>query len=205
MPHGQIGDSLYGREVRRVKPLLKCHEQTAGQTVRKLEVDLMLAGFQLTGWLGNVSSTGLFGIDVNPLKARHYLDLWIRHLLLNCLQPEGVARVSIRQGLDGRLVLLPVTEPEVILQDLLQLYWQGLQKPLHFFPKSSLAYMEADEKQDPLKKARQRWEGSDNQWGESRDIYYQVVFRHQQPLDADFEALSQQIFGPLLAQRGELS
>ena len=205
LPHGQIGDSLYGREVRRVKPLLKCHEQTAGQIIRQLEVDLTLAGFHLSGWLGNVSSEGLFAIDVNPLKARHYLDLWIRHLLLNCLQPEGVARVSIRQGLDERLVLLPVAEPEEVLQDLLQCYWQGLQQPLHFFPKSSLAYMQADEKQDPLKKARQRWEGTEQQGGESSDVYYQVVFRHRQPLDADFIALSQQIFGPLLAQRGELS
>ena len=39
LPHGQIGDSLYGREVRQVKPLLQFHAQ-AGEVITRLEVEL---------------------------------------------------------------------------------------------------------------------------------------------------------------------
>ena len=85
-----------------------------------------------------------------------------------------------------------------MLQELLELYWQGLCQPLKFFPRSSLAYMQAGDKQDPLKQARNRWEGSDRSWGESQDIYYRFVFRQQLPLDDEFAALARQIYGPLL-------
>ncbi len=211
LPHGQIGQHLYAREVRRVQPLLAVCGQAAGQSRRTLEVDLSLGGFHLSGWLHGLSDEGLLMVDVQALKARHYLELWIRHLVLNCLQPEGVAPVSVWQGLseagnpEGRLALQPLHQPEAILQALLALYWQGLQKPLPFFPKSGLVYMQAGEQQDPLELARRCWEGSEKTWGESQDIYYQLVFRGCQPIDAEFAALSKAIFGPLFAHRGEIS
>ncbi len=197
LPHGQIGTSLFGREVRRVQPLLQFHAQ-AGAAITRLEVNLPLGDFHLSGWLGNITADGLLDSQVDKLGAKAYLDLWIRHLLLNCLRPEGVTPASVLQCLGERLTLVPVEQPETVLQELLVLYWQGLRQPLKFFPRSSLAYMQASDKQDPLKQARNKWESSDHSWGESEDLYYQFVFRQQLPLDDEFVDLTKRIYGPLL-------
>lgn len=217
LPHGQIGQSLYSREARRVKPLLALCGPDVGQSNKTYEVDLSLGEFHLTGWLNQLSADGLLLVEAKPLSARYYLTLWIRHLALNCLKPHGVARISVWQGLSeedekkrqelgpvaekGRLELGPVAEPEAMLLDLLRLYWDGLREPLQFFPRSALAYMLAGKEQDPLEQAHKRWRGGEKTWGESEDIYYRLAFRGRQPLDAEFAALSKRVFDPLLAHQ----
>lgn len=205
LPHGQIGQALYGREVGRLKALLNDLNQMPEVSGQKVEVNLSLGHFQLTGWLDNVTAQGLRDYTVDSLGARHFLDLWIRHLLLNLLAPADVALVSTWLGPSDRLRLQPVGNPNAILQDLLDLYWQGLHAPLKFFPKSALAYMEAERqrKENSLKLARDKWEGSNAGWGEGMQPYYQLAFRHADPLDEEFAELARRVFEPLLEHRGE--
>lgn len=207
LPHGEIGRALYAREQGRVQALLNQLPANAGEEPQRLEVNLMLVGVQLNGWLDRITTAGLHDVTVHALGARQYLDLWIRHLLLNALRPDGVALISTWQGLNGSLVLLPVAAAEHLLEDLLTLYWQGLQAPLKFFPRTSLAFVQASEKQDPWRQARDCWEGSEYtpRRGESEDRYYQFVFRDASPLDDEFAALARRIYLPLLASREPLA
>jgi len=206
LPHGEIGRTLYRREQGRIKALLDSLRETAAPPGPKPEVNLQLGEFRLTGWLSNVTAKGLLDYTVRPLNARHYLELWIRHLILNCLKPRDIEPYSMGLGLGERLILRPVDEPDAQLHDLLELYWQGMREPLRFFPRSALTLIEAERQQqrgDPLEKARRLWLGSDHQHGERDNAYYQLAFRGDDPIDDTFAELAERVFGALFEHRYE--
>jgi exodeoxyribonuclease V gamma subunit len=91
----------------------------------------------------------------------------------------------------------------------LKKYWQGLKKPLHFFPKSSWDYssmlLEKDKPQgDALQTARNTWTGNEYARGECEDAYYQLCFRNMDPLDSEFEKMARDVFKPLLEHQKEI-
>jgi len=78
------------------------------------------------------------------------------------------------------------------------LYRAGLQRPLHFFPRSSWEYVATGAN---LGRARNKWL---NYWrpafGESQFAAYRLALRGvQDPLDESFIALAERILAPLLA------
>jgi exodeoxyribonuclease V gamma subunit len=100
-------------------------------------------------------------------------------------------------------MLRPVANPEYYLARLLEHYWEGLQRPLPFFPRSALAYVKkcfsnSKKKLPPEEAARHIWEGNEQQRGEREDLYFRLAFRGSQPLDEEFYKLAAEIFGPLL-------
>ena len=110
----------------------------------------------------------------------------------------------------------PLENSKEILQGLLEKYWKGQTKPLHFFPESSWEYAlhmnseSGTEDGRALERARQKWSGSEYVRGEREDAYYQLCFRDSDlldpmdPLGADFQAMAEDVYGPLLRHRSEL-
>jgi exodeoxyribonuclease V gamma subunit len=98
------------------------------------------------------------------------------------------------------LTFSPVKNARERLRELMELYWQGLHRPVHFFPRTSWAYFEAGLDDIPWR-VRAVWEGSrrdeSNGRGECEDLYYQLAFRGADPLDEEFKALARAIFGPM--------
>ena len=90
-----------------------------------------------------------------------------------------------------------------ILERLLTIYWEGLIKPIHFFPESSWEYVnrvieKCKPVEDALKNARNNWLGSDYSRGECEDLYYQLCFKNSDPIDDEFQDLAMEIFGPMI-------
>jgi exodeoxyribonuclease V gamma subunit len=105
-------------------------------------------------------------------------------------------------GEDDELLLHAVQDPHSCLQALLEWYWHGLHRPLHFFPASSFVYTDAGRqgKPDPLRAARTTWEGSEfRPGGECEDRYYHLAFRDHDPLDDEFVEVADAVFLPLFA------
>jgi exodeoxyribonuclease V gamma subunit len=106
----------------------------------------------------------------------------------------------------------PANAPE-LLSGLLELYWQGLTRPLKFFPQTAWAYAEAvlareagRSRQDPTAVARRKWAGNpfDNAAGEREDAYFDLCFHNVDPLDEEFQQTAQAVFGPLLSEVEEV-
>src|SRR5690606_869525 len=93
---------------------------------------------------------------------------------------------------------LPSESARAHLAALLEHYRAGLMQPLHFFPKSAWAYVEAGES---AAKAAARWRGGQRaEHGESSDPAYRLALRGvAQPLDDAFEAIAKAVLGPLRA------
>ena len=97
-----------------------------------------------------------------------------------------------------------------MLERLLERYWDGLRELLRFFPESSWAYgkrklQDARPDENALKEARATWEGNEFTMGERQDLYYQLCFRHQDPIDSQFRQIAEEISAPMLKYLKEVS
>lgn len=201
LPHGRVGEVCFGRE-------LDVAEAFAGRvmTYRPPQawepqwVDLPVGSMRLSGWLSGLSPVGQIGYRLGEVSARDLLALWLRHLILNAEPPTGVEPRSRWIGEDRVVALPPIGDAGARLQALLDLYWAGLHRPLHFFPKSAHAYVTTERKgrSDPLLAARRAWRGSDFSRGEREDPYYLTAYRTIDPLDRAFIDSARAVFDPIL-------
>ena len=203
IPHGQVGESVMRGEFDELERFVaRVKGACSADTIDPLEVDLVFGEKRLTGWLADVVPSGLIRFRMSKIKARDRLSLWIQHLVLNHIAPNGVDHASRWLGdKDQEFNLGPVEEPERYLEQLLDLYWKGLSHPLHFFPESAfvLANDTIQSKPDPISRARRTWEGGDFGAGECQDAYYDLAFRAIDPLDDEFVSLALEVFKPMLA------
>ena len=145
------------------------------------------------------------------VKPKDRLAIWIEHLILNYRSVEGYPSKSVLIGQDGVWSYQPVREPARPLRKLLDLYWRGLCLPLRFFPRASWAYADTrckgKSREEALRAAKQKWIGNDFVRGsaEREEPYHWLGFRHINPLDEEFEALSMEVFEPLIEHERKAS
>ncbi|WP_046112047.1 exodeoxyribonuclease V subunit gamma [Aquincola tertiaricarbonis] len=123
-----------------------------------------------------------------------YLQAWLPHLLLNVQQPGTVTRVWSR---DGSFVLRPVPGAAATLRTLVDLYRQGLQAPLHFFPRTSWAQATGASRSQVEATWRR---GPQRPFAEEADAAHRLVLRGlPDPLDEAFVQVADAVYRPLLA------
>ena len=216
LPHGTVGECVYQNLSQGVERFVQktrtCRE---GKKTEPLEVDLNVADFKLIGRIDSVFADRLLQYRYAKVKSRDYLRLWIHHLVLQCAEDAQYPRISVLAALHptkGEPCLWQyesVKNSEELLKELLEHYWKGLVKPLHFFSETSGHYAHALLKQhksesDALWVARTTWNGSDFKRGEKEDPYYQCCFKGAEPLDEAFQILAGKVFGPLLSLQKEV-
>jgi exodeoxyribonuclease V gamma subunit len=214
LPHGTVGECVFQRMVEGVERFAaRLTDDLEGGPLAPLEVNLTASGFHVTGLLEGIYSQGLLQYRYATLKPRDFLRAWIRHLVLNSLSPKGYPRDTRLVGLEKKRSgermwvawqFAAVERADSILDDLLHRYWEGLKRPLPFFPESSWAYAteRIERKGTPeqaLHKARGRWEGDPYNRGERQDPYYQQCFGERDCLDEAFEGITEEIFAPIMA------
>jgi len=184
----------------RTKALLR------GAELEPFVVDDDLDGTRITGVIRNLWPAGHVQYQFSKLGRRHELGMWIRHLVLSWLRPNGYPRVSYlvgRPDKDGGAMTVrfrPVEDAAEILRELLRWYRIGQAAPLLLFEKASRTYVEhlrrskkASAAEDALNAARRSFQGGDYSWGDCQDDYVRQVFNGLDPLDARFR------FGPAAA------
>lgn len=197
LPHGTPGEVRYWQQVGILQPLLRALEQAPASLPEPPQVALTLGEFQLRGSLVGVTPIGRLDHGVQGLRPGLRLALWIQHLALNCLAPDGVVPRSRWLGLGPSWQLQPVARADEYLQDLLALYWEGLHRPLPLFPRSTWAWSEAGGGEQGLEKARQYWQGHQQLRGDGEDAYNRLVFAGHDPIDGEFADLAARLWLPL--------
>ncbi len=193
LPHGQIGDRVLEDLLR---PAHDVHDQLvpllAGDPAPPESLDLDLDGFRLVGTLGGLTRSGLVDLGFGDVKARDRLQLWIRHLVLNIIEPPGVERRSHWVHDAGTLAFGPIEAPLPVLQRLAEIYWEGLQRPLPLFSDQS-------HKKASGKKVPEELEGL---LKDDYDAYAPIAFRGASFDPDDFDELAIDVFGPLVGAGG---
>ncbi|MEI6206782.1 MAG: exodeoxyribonuclease V subunit gamma [Desulfuromonadales bacterium] len=164
-----------------------------------LDVDLTLGDFRIYGRIGTILPDQLLRYRSSKLSAKDQVKIWIEHLILNVTATEAYPKQSTLIMLDGTVALRPVADCRAELEVLLSRYWQGLMMPLHFFPRSSLAYA----RKGNISAAEAVWNNSN--YPESDDPGYRLCFGNDSPLDGAFEEISSAVFKSYLTcLEGEL-
>ncbi len=214
LPHGTPGEVTFQELQRQVQIFVaESRPHLEGERLEPLGIDLQVGDFNLTGTLSSIYPQGLRRLRYANLKAKDHLNTWIMHLVLNAVGESGYPSGSMVIGLKKRnwtaTEYLPVAESREILERLLVRYWEGLHRPLHFFPETSLEYLtrvveKATAPEEAIRKAEPIWFGNDHYRGESLEPHLQLCFRDSNPLDADFRSLAEEVYGPLLKFRREV-
>jgi exodeoxyribonuclease V gamma subunit len=232
LPLGAMGRVGFDGILPRVDAIAAAiREHTAQQKLLPLELEVLCGETRLTGWLRNLYPEARVEHRFASVKAKDELDLWIRHLALQCATRPGYPRVSVYIGLkDGAATVVRFGEiapdqARATLTTLVRLYQLGQMIPLCFFPGTSFAYAKAKHagKDDSAAEnaARTLFVGGGYKGSrpESADPYVEQVLAGRDPIEAGFRLidpgsggeaeeptfaeLSLTIFEPLLAHREE--
>ena len=200
LPQGPFAELLFDQQLKTVDAFaeqLKLLKPPA--PIDPLAFEIACGEFTVTGQLPGLSASGLLQYRLGKTRASDLLRLWCSHLLLNCLNPQGIALHSRLLTEDGLITLQPVHEAAQQLEDLLAMYWQGLHQPIPLPPKTSFAYARAalnSGRANPDIAARNNWQGNQHQAGEKEDAYHRLFFS-EMGLDEDFVALSLRLYQPI--------
>lgn len=203
LPHGYAGERLFQQLVQSISPLLN-KLKSIDKTQSKESVKFVFEhnGLTLSGTLPAIPLYPILGYSYQPLPAYRLLGLWIGHLARTLALGANGAWESHWLSGEGLIRLPPVAHASPLLGELLDLYWEGLSKPLHLFPKSSREYtywrLCGKEPDDALAKARSKWLGGYYGNGEWVNAYYQLAFPNGDVLDPLFQTQSDRVFEPLL-------
>ncbi|MBW2121580.1 MAG: exodeoxyribonuclease V subunit gamma [Deltaproteobacteria bacterium] len=218
LPHGTAGECLYERLSQGVQAFVeKTRDCLRDRTPEPVEVDLRVSGFRLTGRIDNIYGGRLVEYRYARVRPKDRLKIWVYHLVLNSAGAAGCPRTSILVGLDRQRgkdpvwaawEYSPVENSREILGKLLGRYWEGLTRPLCFFPESSWLYADGVKRRgrsqaESLQKARRQWTGSDWVRGEKEDPYYRLCFSGVDPLEAAFCEIALEVFEPLLEHEAD--
>jgi len=201
IPHGSPGVCCYEDICASTGSFIrKIHPHIAGGQQEPLVISITVDGFHLTGRFVNIYPGGLVSYRPSKTKGRDRLRAWISHLVLNHFCEHQAVRKTILVCEDRTFRYSPVEDTETCLRNFLNIYWKGLQKPLHFFPESSLAYAEQAAKgagpEKALRAAHGKWDAFE--YAEKEDAYYDLCFRQIDPLDTEFCESAEAIFSPML-------
>jgi exodeoxyribonuclease V gamma subunit len=207
LPPGRVGDCLYDEMSSDTEGFVRQIEKYTSEKVDPpLDFDYELCGLLLRGRLPDMYAPGYIHMRYARRKAKDLLKLWLHHLICCQLKPEKFTGNSFLVCKDKIEKFNRPANPRQIMETLLDLYLTGLTQPLHFFPETSLVYVqqaqnEKNTRQKALSRARFRWAGGDydKMTAEGGDRYYQRCFDNMDPIDATFEEVAKRVYTPLLA------
>ncbi len=186
--HGELVFKRLAAQAAELAALVRA-SQGAVERLAPLDFELQLGDFRLSGRLDNILGDQLLRYRCAKLGAKDKIRFWIEHLLLNLLAREGYPLTSRLIMADATVDLSPCATGGDCLQRLLALYWEGLQQPLKFFPRSSLAYVKTGRLEDAAKV----WNAE--RFPEKDDRAFRLCFGEQSPLDDEFARIAAAVFG----------
>jgi exodeoxyribonuclease V gamma subunit len=169
------------------------------------DVLLEINGLLLSGILKDIVDGGLLRYRAAKVNEKDKLRLWVEHLVLAAMGKDGE---SIHLGLDKHIVMQPVEQTEAMqhLKWLMDIYREGLARPIPLLPKSSLEYaVKFVDKGavEALQAARTKWDSSEFARGDNADPWIAQAFRDLDPYGEEFEHHAQNFLVPMIRHMGK--
>jgi exonuclease V gamma subunit len=137
------------------------------------------------------------------MNPKDMIRLWIYHLAGCCGEAPEDSLKSVYVSRNAVLIYPHVENSRQILSHLLEMFWQGLHRPLPFFPLSGYTYAEqrikrSKSKHEALRLADKQWVNAYGR-GEYDDPYFSLCFSGSDALDHRFMSIAESIFSPMMA------
>lgn len=210
LPHGAMARVVYDEMQGRAAAFAERVVFLGGAERRTVSGLVRLGDYEVEVECADINEVGQFHFRFGKMDGRHLLRAWLSHLALNSLaRRPDMGCTSLLVADDGVVRFGPLAGAAVHLQELLDLYWQGLRQPLPFFARASHAYAAAryqgKAEDKALHAAATTLWGSDFSTGEWRqNAYLQRSFPEGMELGGDFCELAWSVYEPLLAGKEEM-
>ncbi|MDZ7659108.1 exodeoxyribonuclease V subunit gamma [Fodinibius sp.] len=207
LPEGWSGEQEYQQKSMEVRAFgEEIQLRLQDQPLDDIDVDIEINGFRILGKLENIYQGAQMDYRFGKAKAKYRTSFWIRHILFQLTKPDGHPGQSKYYSWDDgsfeELSLPAYDEAQKILTDLLELYSQGLVKPIRLFCKSSYAFGETVYKQkkdikEGISSAEKEWDPNwDGARAEKDDAYYKLVTQGKDPFDQTFVETAEKVWAP---------
>ncbi|MDR9830199.1 exodeoxyribonuclease V subunit gamma [Vibrio sp. FNV 38] len=219
LPVGAFGDLEFETNRVQIEALQEALLQYCSAPLEDIEVRLTLPALgsdkpiQLVGWLQQNFQSGLVRYRVGRIRSQDMLAAWLDHL---CLCAMGHSKPTHLIGYDRRegvvhwvIPALPEAQCHSLLNELVRLFSEGINKPLAYFPTTGLAAVEAgfsrgkwvEDEEKSLKKMVEAFQGGYMSRGEGENEYIARVWpRWDEDLANQVLSLSRLVIqGPRLA------
>src|ERR1019366_6795191 len=103
-------------------------------------VDRTLGEFCVVGEIKRLTAKGSLHFRCASIKPKDLLRFWVQHVVLNAAFVGGPFSSAVLVGSDKVFEAPPLGQAPEFLAGLLALYWNGLSRPLKFFPQTAWAY-----------------------------------------------------------------
>jgi exodeoxyribonuclease V gamma subunit len=210
IPHGTVGEVIYNDLCLDAEEFVtRINEYIKDQPLQPASVDIEISGISLKGKLDHLYPNGQNRIRYAHTKPKDLLAAWIYHLALGAVKETGIPQQTYMVNKDAVWLFSPIENSQIILSNLLEHYKAGLCKPLLFFPESAFEFAKGvlirnQAEAISIKRARNKWLGTDFSRGESDDMYYQLCFKKKDMIDDAFQAISLEVFQPLFEHGKEI-
>ncbi|MGM0632375.1 MAG: exodeoxyribonuclease V subunit gamma [Pseudomonadota bacterium] len=219
LPHGRIADVVLDNAQQRIGPVLGNISDYAGRVPETAHVTVTLPDGTVVNGQVNAWYPGLGHLSVTPskFKGQQLLLMWLDHLVLCASGRLESDEVSLLVTGDDRAQQIPFVEQEEAvaeLERLVQLYFEGLHRPLPITRHGSYAMAKKQSGGLPekgLEAAAACW-SPDSDWNrdsDATDVYLQAVIQSGAcpPHEAEeFRDMAWRLYGPIAAlmPEGEL-
>jgi exodeoxyribonuclease V gamma subunit len=202
LPHGRLARVWFTRMAQEAEVMMRRLEAVcSGRERRRARLEVQVGGCTIEGdvdvWGGDVVAV------CRPANVRpgDYMKVWLWLLVLRASGAAPARGFHLGRDKEAEFMAPDCWEPE--LSGLVEVYREGLSRPVHLFPRSSYAYAGAMAKgwgeARAMAEARKKWRNEWGQGNESEDDSVELLFHGTDPLDDEFRRLSQKVFGPLRA------
>ncbi len=205
LPVGYSGNTILRELSQDVAPLVQRMKDAIQESPLPPEPHVLQIGkWKLIGTLSNRYPSGIYRLTSWKMTPREQLSAWIDHLVLCATQSGSTAPITRLLAIDATVKIEPASTALSILEDLLQIYWEGLREPVPYFQKSSFEFARRTlragkrETASPAKSARDVWEKE-----EKDDAYTELGFRGREPLDERWQELALRIWKPFFEHSTE--
>ncbi|MGB4246286.1 MAG: exodeoxyribonuclease V subunit gamma [Pseudohongiellaceae bacterium] len=210
LPHGSLAASAYAQVQLQAQTLLDDLAPYRGMRPVPRAIDLTLsseteAALHLRGQVaGCISGIGLLHYTPSSLKGKYLISAWVEHLALCAGNALAAGESTLLYCRDARLRFEPLAAEEAReqLSQYLELYREGVTRPLPIFPDATFAFAQA-EGDKALKAAYRSWAGDEFRDipGDQDDAYVRLLSRDgdRDPLtESEFSELAATLYGSAL-------
>ncbi len=205
IPEGPTGRKDFKHEVEEVLRLLELSKPYQNGEESTINVAFSASNFELQDEIQVIGDTQLF-IKPSRLKARDFINAWIKHLALQTssrgIKTILIGRNEYNTGIDG-YCFSEIDEASNLLNEIAEKFLKAFssKKEQNFFPNTSKKYFENQPlgTEKAFSAAWKAWEGSEYVSGEGTDFYTSLNWRGENPIaDPAFKANAEFFWAPLL-------
>ncbi|HED15058.1 MAG TPA: exodeoxyribonuclease V subunit gamma [Gammaproteobacteria bacterium] len=164
LPHGALSAYSFNTLKEDLQPFFEQLDEFSGKAWRSMEVHLILdPQCHLQGRIEQyLPGQGILFCQPSRFKCRPLLQAWLSHLLACAAGrlADGETSTLVCSDRSLRFPRIEIQQSAALLRSYLQLYRQGIQRPLLLLPGASLAWaQQANDPDKALLEARAKWLG----------------------------------------------